>query len=263
MDSTHALKVDALTMRFGGLVAVEDFSLEMGATDLVGLIGPNGAGKTTIFNMITGMYVPSQGHVYLGKQEITGVRPANITQQGMARTFQNIRLFKDLTVLDNIRLAGHFRQKYGILSSIFHSPNFRAAEKELKKEALELLKIFKLEDKYMHLAKNLPYGEQRRLEIARALATKPKVLLLDEPAAGMNPNETKELTELIRWVRDHFQIAILLIEHDMSLVMDVCERIYVVDHGVEIAQGTPSEIQKNSKVIEAYLGTANEEGDKQ
>ena len=253
------LETKNLTMRFGGLVAVNNFSLKLGKTDLIGVIGPNGAGKTTIFNMITGIYEPTEGDVLLDGKSLIGDHVALITQNGICRTFQNIRLFKDLTVLDNIRLAGHFRMKYGVLASIFRTKKFHAEEARLKEEAMELLKIFKLESKANHLAKNLPYGEQRRLEIARALATKPKVLLLDEPAAGMNPNETKELTGLIRWVRDHFQIAVLLIEHDMKLVMEVCEKIYVVDHGTQIAFGNPSEIQNNPKVVEAYLGVQDEE----
>jgi branched-chain amino acid transport system ATP-binding protein len=252
------LTVKNLTKSFGGLTAVSNVNMELQKGELVGLIGPNGAGKTTFFNLLTGVYVPSSGSVELDTGEkvekISGLRPYSITNMGVARTFQNIRLFKDLSVLDNIRIAIHKNVKYGVISSFFRLPAFYREEKEIALEAEKLLNIFGLKSKMNELSKNLPYGEQRRLEIARALATKPEVLLLDEPAAGMNPNETAELTDLIEWIRKEFNLTILLIEHDMSLVMKICERIYVLDYGMIIADGKPQEIKSNKRVIEAYLG---------
>lgn len=252
------LEVKKLTKNFGGLAAVSMVNLELGDNELVGLIGPNGAGKTTLFNLLTGVYVPSEGTIDLtiDNKSVTlnGKKPYKITDLGLARTFQNIRLFKELTVLDNVLIAMHGKDKVGTLRSILRTPAFYQSEEKMKNKAIELLKIFKLEMKVSELAKNLPYGEQRRLEIVRALATKPKILFLDEPAAGMNPQETAELTALIRQIQQQFKITILLIEHDMSLVMNVCERIYVLEYGRMIAHGTPGEIKNNEAVIKAYLG---------
>lgn len=248
------LKVQNITIQFGGLTAVSDFSMDIGEHDLFGLIGPNGAGKTTVFNMLTGVYAPTFGKIELSGEDITGTKPYNITQKRIARTFQNIRLFKNLTVIDNVKISFNFRSKYSIIDSILKLPSYNKGEEEIEKDAMKILKMFKLEEKAGELAKNLPYGEQRRLEIARALATRPKLLLLDEPAAGMNPQETKELMHLIKWIRDEFKIAILLIEHDMKLVMGICEKIVVLDYGKIIAVGTPSEIKNNPQVIKAYLG---------
>lgn len=248
------LDIDNISIVFGGLTAVADFSLQMGDNDLVGLIGPNGAGKTTVFNMLTGVYTPTSGKILFNGESIAGVKPYHITKKKIARTFQNIRLMKKLTVLDNVKVSFSFQTHYSLVSSILHLPGFFKTEQEVESQSLELLKIFGLDSQKDELAENLPYGEQRRLEIARALATKPKLLLLDEPAAGMNPQETQELMELIRWIRKEFHLSILLIEHDMKLVMGVCERILVLDYGKIIAQGTPDEIKVNRKVIEAYLG---------
>jgi len=248
------LKTTNLGRSFGGLKAVDKFEIYLDERELVGLIGPNGAGKTTAFNMLTGVYVPSYGEIQFCGESIVGKKPYEITQKGIGRTFQNIRLFKDLSVIDNVKIAYHQNVKYGVFSGIIKSKKYKIEEEEITNKSLELLSIFGLDTKHNELARNLPYGEQRRLEIARALATKPKLLLLDEPAAGMNPQETHKLMELIRWIRDKFDITILLIEHDMSLVMNVCERIYVLDYGKIIAHGNPEEIKTNPKVIEAYLG---------
>lgn len=251
---TPLLKVNQLGIRFGGLKAVSDVNLDLFQGELVGLIGPNGAGKTTFFNLLTGVYIPTEGTIELEGEKLNGFAPYKITKKGLSRTFQNIRLFSELSVLDNVKVAYHSLAKHSILSSVFRLPIHFSEEKLMEEKAIEFLKIFNL-DKVMHeKAKNLPYGQQRRLEIARALATNPKLLLLDEPAAGMNPQETVALMNLIALIRKKFDLTILLIEHDMPLVMGVCERIYVLDHGQLIAAGNPEEIRNNPKVIEAYLG---------
>lgn len=252
------LTVEKLTKSFSGLTAVSNVNMVLNEGEMVGLIGPNGAGKTTVFNLLTGVYKPTSGTVTLTRngtdQVISGRKPCDICKLGLARTFQNIRLFKDLTVLDNVRIAMNKDVKYGLVSSFLHLPTYQKEEKRLEEAAMDLLKLMKLDHKKNELAKNLPYGEQRHLEIARAMATNPALLLLDEPAAGMNPAETAELTNLIAFIREHYHLTILLIEHDMSLVMKICERIYVLDYGMVIANGTPDEIKSNRKVIEAYLG---------
>ena len=248
------LDVKNLTKHFGGLTAVGDVTLELNEGELVGLIGPNGAGKTTLFNLLTGVYEPSEGTVTLDGHLLNGKAPYKIAALGLGRTFQNIRLFKDLTVLDNVLIAFGNHHKPHTFASFFRLPAFYKNEEELKNKALDLLKIFDLDKEAEALAKNLAYGQQRRLEIVRALATEPKILFLDEPAAGMNPQETAELTALIRRIKNEFNITIMLIEHDMSLVMEVTERIYVLEYGRLIAHGTPDEIKSNERVIEAYLG---------
>lgn len=248
------LEVKDLTIKFGGLVAVSNFFLNIGEKEVVGLIGPNGAGKTTVFNMLTGVYAPTSGTIsYLG-EDIQGLKPYIITSKKIARTFQNIRLFSDLSVLDNVKISYDYKLKYNLLDSILRTPRFRKEEAKMDDEVKKLLKTFNLLDKCYEKASNLSYGEQRRLEIVRALATGPKLLLLDEPAAGMNPQETAELSNLIKWIRDTYDVSILLIEHDMKLVMGICDKITVLDYGKVIAVGSPDEIKNNPKVIEAYLG---------
>ena len=259
VDKRPVLETRHLGIEFGGLKAVEDFNLTIGATEIAGLIGPNGAGKTTVFNLLTKVYQPTNGVVILDGKDTAGMNAAQASKLGIARTFQNIRLFGNMTVEDNVRIGLHNQIRYNTASGILRLPSYWKQEKAQHQKALELLSIFDMQDMADVQAGSLPYGAQRRLEIVRALATNPKLLLLDEPAAGMNPHETEELMENIIKIRDQFQIAIMLIEHDMNLVMGICEGICVLNYGRIIAKGTASEIQSNPTVIEAYLGKRKED----
>lgn len=248
------LEVKNLSISFGGLRAVDEFNVKIEKGQLYGLIGPNGAGKTTVFNLLTGVYKPTSGAILLDGENITGKRTIDINRCGIARTFQNIRLFKNLSVLDNVKAGLHNQMKYSSVEGVLRLPRFFSTEKKMNKKAMELLEVFGLENEASTLADNLPYGKQRKLEIARALATNPKLLLLDEPAAGMNPSETQELMDTIRFVRDKFDMTILLIEHDMKLVSGICEEVSVLNFGRELAQGKTSDVLNNPEVIKAYLG---------
>lgn len=251
---SKVLDVKNLSISFGGLRAVDDFNIEIDSGELYGLIGPNGAGKTTVFNLLTGVYKPDEGKIFLDGENITGLSTIEINNAGIARTFQNIRLFKELSVLDNVKVGLHNQFSYSTVTGILRLPKFYKVEKEMNQKAEELLKVFDLDKEKDYLASNLPYGKQRKLEIARALATNPKLLLLDEPAAGMNPNETKELMETIKFVRDNFDMTILLIEHDMRLVSGICEKLTVLNFGSVLCQGKTTDVLNDPEVIKAYLG---------
>lgn len=248
------LEIKNLSISFGGLRAVDSFHISIEKGQLYGLIGPNGAGKTTVFNLLTGVYKPDEGIITLDGKNITGKKTIDINKEGVARTFQNIRLFKDMSVLDNVKVGLHNKHHYTTIEGILRLPKYRRVEKEMNEQAMELLKVFDLDGQADYLASNLPYGKQRKLEIARALATEPKLLLLDEPAAGMNPNETQELMDTIHFVRDKFDMTILLIEHDMRLVSGICERLTVLNFGQVLTEGETSQVLNDPQVITAYLG---------